>query len=454
MSETNEFIYLLCEREFTKTGENIYKIGKSTRQELARFSDYSKGSLLLFYCICSNASIAETNIIGVFKVKYIQRRDIGIEYFEGNYITMIEDIIENIRKIGFGNDIHKKNVAYLEFLKQKNMKSNKALGSNTELIRKEIDKANLEILEIMETKYFIDKIDNFVYENINNEVGTLVGIYDSEKNTINKDIPTCKKTNNDEENKIEDIKNLPKDNSNIENIKIEELIKINEILNINQNNQLDEKQNELTNGNTNDTKNENNIVVKDKQMQDLAVIKTSNNISAFQYDFIDVLQNKLNTVLKDVIKKTDIVEKNKIKELKLNNMYVINWFINTYIEVHKDTKDVPYLQLKEIYKTFCKSDNYKSLNPSQRQKFGKFKFFNIIKADMFFTNYYVENRSSLRYFIKGWVLKNTTITTKPANIQDALPTIEISSDTNLQNTNTTNSDTTLNTNNDATQATI
>ena len=93
----SHYIYLLQEREFTKTKENIYKIGKTTQPNNVRFGQYPKGSILLLQLICINCNITEKNIITAFKQKYIQRKDIGHEYFEGDYIDMIQNIFDIVK---------------------------------------------------------------------------------------------------------------------------------------------------------------------------------------------------------------------------------------------------------------------------------------------------------------------------------------------------------------------
>ena len=91
MSINKQYIYLLQEREFIKTGELIYKIGR-TIQPLKRMAAYPKDSDILLITVCTNCIIYEALIIQKFKESYKQRKDIGTEYFEGNYIRMIDDI--------------------------------------------------------------------------------------------------------------------------------------------------------------------------------------------------------------------------------------------------------------------------------------------------------------------------------------------------------------------------
>ena len=51
------YIYLLQEREFIKTKENIYKLGKSKQENLKRLKQYSKGSELIIQLQCENCDI-------------------------------------------------------------------------------------------------------------------------------------------------------------------------------------------------------------------------------------------------------------------------------------------------------------------------------------------------------------------------------------------------------------
>jgi hypothetical protein len=91
------YIYLLQEREFIKTNENIYKIGRTEQENYQRFNQYPKGTILLFQMMCSDCKNTETNIIKEFKNVFKQRIDIGNEYFEGDYNIMIDIIYANIK---------------------------------------------------------------------------------------------------------------------------------------------------------------------------------------------------------------------------------------------------------------------------------------------------------------------------------------------------------------------
>lgn len=91
-----QYIYLLQEREFIKTNENIFKIGKTKQNNNDRLKQYPKGSVLLFQIICSDCDNIERSLIKIFKEKYKQCKQIGNEYFDGDKKDMIKTIYDNI----------------------------------------------------------------------------------------------------------------------------------------------------------------------------------------------------------------------------------------------------------------------------------------------------------------------------------------------------------------------
>ena len=97
-NETKEFIYLLQEREFIKTKEPIYKIGKTKQEKLKRIKSYPNGSELLFYIVCNNCDEIEKTIINKFKSHFIHKKEFGNEYFMGDYNSMIYLIYDILSK--------------------------------------------------------------------------------------------------------------------------------------------------------------------------------------------------------------------------------------------------------------------------------------------------------------------------------------------------------------------
>ena len=92
VSDTFNYIYLLQEREFIKTGENIFKIGKSKQSNNKRFNSYPKGSILLFQIMCIDCDTTETDLIKLFDTSFIKCKNIGNEYYKGNFNEMIKCI--------------------------------------------------------------------------------------------------------------------------------------------------------------------------------------------------------------------------------------------------------------------------------------------------------------------------------------------------------------------------
>ena len=57
------YIYLILEREFIKTNENIYKIGRSNQNNDKRIKQYPNNSKLILQTICSDCHFSENKII-------------------------------------------------------------------------------------------------------------------------------------------------------------------------------------------------------------------------------------------------------------------------------------------------------------------------------------------------------------------------------------------------------
>lgn len=89
------YMYLIQEREFIKSGESVFKIGR-TNNIKQRFSQYPKGSDLCFSVSTTNINEVEYDLINIFKGLFTHRQDIGSEYFEGNREFMIECIQEYV----------------------------------------------------------------------------------------------------------------------------------------------------------------------------------------------------------------------------------------------------------------------------------------------------------------------------------------------------------------------
>ena len=94
-----EYIYLLHTREFITQNKLIYKIGKTKQLNATRFNNYPKGSELQFQIKCNNCDNLEKILIKEFQKKFIQQKEFGNEYFEGNYLEMIDIIYNNVKNI-------------------------------------------------------------------------------------------------------------------------------------------------------------------------------------------------------------------------------------------------------------------------------------------------------------------------------------------------------------------
>jgi hypothetical protein len=87
------FIYIIKEREFVKSGEEIYKIGK-TRGLRNRMGDYPKGSVIKLVYPCEDIDIIEKELLHLFDEHFIRMVDVGHEYFRGN-VNVMANLVTN-----------------------------------------------------------------------------------------------------------------------------------------------------------------------------------------------------------------------------------------------------------------------------------------------------------------------------------------------------------------------
>lgn len=102
---SGSYIYILHEREFLVSGEELYKIGR-TEDIIRRFQEFPKGSQLKFMIDVPTDKVVnmETKILRIFRKKYTQREDIGTEYFAGNIKCMMQSILGFANGVQFNND--------------------------------------------------------------------------------------------------------------------------------------------------------------------------------------------------------------------------------------------------------------------------------------------------------------------------------------------------------------
>lgn len=166
-----QYIYLIHEREFIQSFKPIYKVGKTRQSNLKRFTQYPKGSALIFQSVCDDCDRCEKEIIDTFKKNYKQRKDIGSEYYEGDYKSMLCDITDIIWQIWnkqrevnekyTEKKMYKKNVEYTQELEQqKNIRQKKEEISRTMCKIEEEYKQKLE--EVSRHENYKQKLEEVV----------------------------------------------------------------------------------------------------------------------------------------------------------------------------------------------------------------------------------------------------------------------------------------------------
>ena len=99
VEKEGDFVYVIKEREFIKTKENIYKIGRTERGHSKRVSQYPKNSIVFNIIKVPDSKKYENEIKKIFKKKFIQRKDIGTEYFEANIASIRKEIYKIVKRL-------------------------------------------------------------------------------------------------------------------------------------------------------------------------------------------------------------------------------------------------------------------------------------------------------------------------------------------------------------------
>ena len=97
MNFDEQYIYIIKERKFINTDEDVYKIGSSS-SIIDSASHIRKGSNVYMIVKVNNASNLEKEIVGQLKKckSLIHYSCIGDEYFQGDIITIINTVSQSI----------------------------------------------------------------------------------------------------------------------------------------------------------------------------------------------------------------------------------------------------------------------------------------------------------------------------------------------------------------------
>lgn len=154
---TEGFIYLLREREFIKTNENIFKIGKSKQEFGKRFNQYPNKSQMYLHLYITDVDTFEKLMIELFSKEFNRRIDIGYEYFEGN----INDMIKLIFNCYFNDNFNKINEINLELQNKINefiSAKEKEKTSNIEKINLRLEKQKIKEEKIIKDKAKLEQL--------------------------------------------------------------------------------------------------------------------------------------------------------------------------------------------------------------------------------------------------------------------------------------------------------
>lgn len=88
------YIYLIQEREFVRLEEEVYKLGRCS-DYYNRLRQYPKGSSVILIVNVDHLNVedVEKKLIDKFKIMFEQCKDYGNEYFTGDVLEMIREIL-------------------------------------------------------------------------------------------------------------------------------------------------------------------------------------------------------------------------------------------------------------------------------------------------------------------------------------------------------------------------
>ena len=150
-------IYLLQPSEFRNT--SIYKIGRSSKDDLSRCISYGKNAKYVVIRDCENHIEVEKSIIREFNLNLTLIQ--GREYFEGNVDKMIDIINRTILASNVAQDMQE----HQHF--QELQESEKQLDSNVSEIKSGEESESLEIIRKKKYKKYVCETCNFISLNKN-----------------------------------------------------------------------------------------------------------------------------------------------------------------------------------------------------------------------------------------------------------------------------------------------
>jgi hypothetical protein len=101
---TEGHIYVIKEREFIKTKENVYKIGRS-KNIRNRMPSYPKDSLIYSILYAKDVIRTEKEMIRRFDTVFTKRQDIGYEYYECEEDELMREVTKMIHDSYRNHDI-------------------------------------------------------------------------------------------------------------------------------------------------------------------------------------------------------------------------------------------------------------------------------------------------------------------------------------------------------------
>lgn len=93
-----EYLYIVQLREHRKTGECVYKVGRTSRTVEKRLVGYPKGSIVKKVVECYHSVRCEKVLLEVCKERFVWASEYGAEYFAGSLVEISKALDEVVKK--------------------------------------------------------------------------------------------------------------------------------------------------------------------------------------------------------------------------------------------------------------------------------------------------------------------------------------------------------------------
>jgi hypothetical protein len=147
------YIYMIYTNECMIENMNVFKVGRTQRHYNNRLAEYSKNSKPIVVLQTDDCIGAEKFVLQNLKEQFLFRRDLGLEYFEGDEVEIRECLEELVNK--YNESLNNKNIVQQNKVDISKTETKKPSNMNDTFDTISVSKNKDDNTEV--DKYYIDK---------------------------------------------------------------------------------------------------------------------------------------------------------------------------------------------------------------------------------------------------------------------------------------------------------